>query len=93
MGAFRLICLPPNVDVHYLLICLYVAHVCHVTGIKQMQNAGMLCLTCALRHVDMVDLTYMLFIHFVLTGAFRPAGLVLNAYIIVIIPIIHATYV
>ena len=91
MGAFRLICLTPNVDVHCLLICLYVAHVCRVTGIKHMQNAGMLCLTWALRLVDMVGLTYMLFIHLARTGAFRPAGLVLNAYIIVIIPIIYAT--
>ena len=61
--------------------------------IKQMQKAGLLCLTCAFRHVDMAGQTYMLFIHLVLTGAFRPAGLVLNAYIIVIVPIIHATYV
>ena len=91
MGAFRLICLTSNVNVHLLLKCLCVTHVCHVVGIKQLQNAGLLCLTCALRLVDMVGQTYMLFIHLVLTGAFRPAGLVLNAYIIVIIPTINAT--
>ena len=91
MGAFRLICLTPNANVHYLVKCLYVTHVCHVTGIKQMQNTGLLCLTCAFRLVDMAGQTYMLFIYLVLTGAFRPAGLVLNAYIIVTIPIIHAT--
>ena len=93
MGAFRLICLTSNANVHNLSKCLCVTYVYHVVGIKQMQKAGLLCLTCVFHLVDMAGQTYMLFIHLVLTGAFRPAGLVLNAYIIVIVPIIHATYV
>ena len=53
-------------------------------SIIQFQIAGVLCLTCAFRLVGMVCYMYMHLIQYVLAGAFRSAGMVPNAYILLI---------
>ena len=80
-GAFRLTLLTLKVNIQLLLPLLYVAHMHHIAGI----NVGVLYIAWAFRLVGMVDHIYVLLKHYVLTGAFRPAYMVSNAYISFII--------
>ena len=81
MGAFRLTLLTLKVNILFVLPLLYVACMHHIAGIY----VGVLYITWAVRLVGMVDHIYVLLIHYVLTGAFRPAYMVSIAYISCII--------
>ena len=85
MGAFRLIYQTLKVNIQFISPLLYFAHMFHITGI----NVGVLYITSALRLVGLVGLMYVLLIHCVLTGAFRPAAIVPIAYMLIIVLVFY----